>query len=95
MDLLSEASSETRVLAARHISAEQIFPETNNALNKTLLCYDHSPQPDVQSYLQGKQFLLYFRKPEPGEMRSRPLAYFLGYVLEPYLTQHVITTWTR
>ncbi|KAM3961531.1 organic solute transporter alpha-like protein [Aphomia sociella] len=51
MDLLSEASSETRILAARHISPEKSLPETNIAVNTTLSCYSYSIQPDFGSYL--------------------------------------------
>ncbi|XP_013194956.2 organic solute transporter alpha-like protein [Amyelois transitella] len=50
MDLLSEGSSEPRILAARHLSGKTL-PETNNAVNTTLLCYDYSLQPDVGSYV--------------------------------------------
>ncbi|XP_026752682.2 organic solute transporter alpha-like protein [Galleria mellonella] len=55
MDLLGEASSETRILTARHISAEKALPDTNNAVNTTLLCYSYSMQPDFGSYLAAIQ----------------------------------------
>ncbi|XP_059045055.1 organic solute transporter alpha-like protein [Achroia grisella] len=55
MDLLSESSSENRILTARHISAEKTLPETNNAVNTTLLCYSYSIQPDFGSYLAAIQ----------------------------------------
>ncbi|XP_050344401.1 organic solute transporter alpha-like protein [Nymphalis io] len=51
MDLLSAESSGTRVLAARHISAETPLPEVNNAINTTLLCHSYSLQPDFASNL--------------------------------------------
>ncbi|XP_053608599.1 organic solute transporter alpha-like protein [Plodia interpunctella] len=50
MDLLSEGSSEPRILAARHLSGKTL-PETNNAVNTTLSCYNYSLTPDVASYV--------------------------------------------
>ncbi|XP_075976648.1 organic solute transporter alpha-like protein [Anticarsia gemmatalis] len=50
MDLLSEASSGSRVLIARHISADKSPPETNNAINSTMLCHSYSNHPDFASY---------------------------------------------
>ncbi|CAD0197843.1 unnamed protein product [Chrysodeixis includens] len=50
MDLLSEASSGTRVLTARHISADKQFPDSNIAVNTTFLCHSYSLNPDFGSY---------------------------------------------
>lgn len=54
MDIFSEASSDSRVLAARHISAEKPIPKMNNAINTTLLCHSYTIQPDFGTYLAGK-----------------------------------------
>ncbi|XP_072931461.1 organic solute transporter alpha-like protein [Epargyreus clarus] len=52
MDVLSEASEETRYLTARHISSEKPLPVHENAINNsTLSCYDYSIEPDFISYL--------------------------------------------
>ena len=56
MDLLSEASSGPRLLAARHISADPPLQEVNNAINTTLLCHTYSLQPDFATYLAGISF---------------------------------------
>lgn len=53
MDLLSEASSGTRVLTARHISADKSLPSENNAINTTLLCHNLSLAPDFGTYTAG------------------------------------------
>ncbi|KAJ8720289.1 hypothetical protein PYW07_012332 [Mythimna separata] len=53
MDLSGEASSGTRILTARHISADKSLPETNIAINSTLLCHSHSPNPDFASYFSA------------------------------------------
>ncbi|VVC95392.1 unnamed protein product [Leptidea sinapis] len=53
MDLLaSESSSSSRILTARHVSAEIRHPEVNNAVNTTsaLLCHSYSVLPDFGSY---------------------------------------------
>lgn len=53
MDLSVEASSGTRVLTARHISPDKSFPETDIAINSTLLCHSYSQNPDFASYFSG------------------------------------------
>ncbi|CAB3247261.1 unnamed protein product [Arctia plantaginis] len=50
MDLYSEASSGTRSLTPRHISADKVLPEINNAINSTLLCHKYSNNPEFASY---------------------------------------------
>lgn len=57
MDLLSEASSGPRILAARHISAEKAI-SVENAVNTSLLCHSYSLQPDVGSYVEGNYFAI-------------------------------------
>lgn len=54
MDLYSEASGGTRSLTPRHISADKVLPETNYAINSTLLCHKYSNNPDFASYYSGK-----------------------------------------
>ncbi|CAK1543162.1 unnamed protein product [Leptosia nina] len=49
MDLLSEASQGSRVLAARHVVDNRV-PEINNAVNTTLLCHSFSITPDTGTY---------------------------------------------
>ncbi|CAG9100939.1 unnamed protein product [Plutella xylostella] len=52
MDLLSEATSGGgRVLAARHITADQAVPEVNNAVNTSLVCHSMDFMPDFKSYM--------------------------------------------
>lgn len=55
MDLLSKGGSGSsgRVLAARHITAEQAVPAANNAINTTLICHSMDIQPDFETYLAG------------------------------------------
>lgn len=53
MDLQSEASSEKRILIARHISAEKAFDAPNNAVNTTFLCHSYTLQPDFRTYVEG------------------------------------------
>ncbi|XP_068630195.1 organic solute transporter alpha-like protein [Battus philenor] len=55
MNLLSEESSGVRILAARHVSTDKTLPETNNALNTTLLCHNFTLEPDFNSYLTALQ----------------------------------------
>lgn len=50
MDLLSEGSSGSRVILARHISAGKSLPESNNEINSTLLCHTYSNYPDFGTY---------------------------------------------
>ncbi|XP_022118989.2 organic solute transporter alpha-like protein [Pieris rapae] len=51
MDLVSEASSGSRVLAARHIATQ--LPDVNKAINTTLLCHSYSITPDTGSYYEA------------------------------------------
>uniref|UniRef100_A0A2A4JWS4 Organic solute transporter alpha-like protein n=1 Tax=Heliothis virescens TaxID=7102 RepID=A0A2A4JWS4_HELVI len=53
MDLSGEASSGPRILTARHISADKSLPESNNAINTTLLCHSFSQHPDFASYFKA------------------------------------------
>ncbi|KOB72791.1 Organic solute transporter alpha-like protein [Operophtera brumata] len=50
MDIFSEGSRDSRVLAARHIS-EKPIPKMDNAINTTLLCHSYTIQPDFGTYL--------------------------------------------
>ncbi|XP_045499502.1 organic solute transporter alpha-like protein [Colias croceus] len=53
MDLYSEASSGARVLTARHVSVDVRLPDTNNAINTTLLCHSYSLAPDIGTYISA------------------------------------------
>ncbi|XP_063894514.1 organic solute transporter alpha-like protein [Helicoverpa armigera] len=53
MNLSGEASSGPRILTARHISADKSLPESNNAINTTLLCHSYSQHPDFASYFSA------------------------------------------
>lgn len=53
MDLSGEAGSGTRILTARHISPDKSLPETNIAINSTLLCHSYSQNPDFATYYSG------------------------------------------
>ncbi|XP_073946257.1 organic solute transporter alpha-like protein [Choristoneura fumiferana] len=55
MDLQSEASSEKRILIARHISAEKALDVPNNAVNTTFLCHSYTLQPDFRTYAEALQ----------------------------------------
>ncbi|KAG6450210.1 hypothetical protein O3G_MSEX006452 [Manduca sexta] len=51
MDLIYEnVSGASKVVAARHINVEKSFPNMNNEVNSTLLCYSYNLQPDFGSY---------------------------------------------
>ncbi|KAL0829224.1 hypothetical protein ABMA28_004053 [Loxostege sticticalis] len=51
MDLLREGDAGTRILTARHISADNAVKGLNNGVNTSLLCHSYSVQPDFGSYL--------------------------------------------
>lgn len=55
MDLLREGDAGTRILTARHISADNAVKGLNNGVNTSLLCHSYSVQPDFGSYLAGKR----------------------------------------
>lgn len=73
--MYGEGNSENRVLAARHISPEKPLPQSNNAINSTVLCHTYTLQPDFGTYLAGKSILTLVSLIKNG--KSRFLSRFL------------------
>ena len=76
MDLSLEASNGPRILTARHISADKSLPETNIAINTTLLCHSYSQNPDFASYYSGKVYWKYFIEVEKVDLNLPWLFFF-------------------